>query len=240
MNDFHLNLQELNFTALDFETANERRDSICAIGLISVMSGKIIERKKILVQPPELRFSTVNVRLHGITVEDTREAPIFSTIWEQIKGWIENKIVVAHNVDFDIDALKQTLTFYGCVIPTFKTICTQKLAQEVFHDLVNYRLNDVALYLGLNHSHHDCLSDAEIAAQIGIRAIPLFPFSPYNFSNEELTHYIHKKSSAESVQKNFSAVVEKKHINKDLLTPNLNNADPNNIFITKKLSSQET
>ena len=104
---------------------------------------------------------------------------------------------MAHNADFDVDVLKQTLNTYKLPHPTSKYICTQKLAQETFSELKYYRLTDVAIHLGLNLTHHDSVSDATVSAEIGLKAIPLYDKKYYNYSHEELTYYIiHKKNSA--------------------------------------------
>lgn len=103
------NLSELSFTAIDFETANEKRDSICSIGLISVVNGKINEKKNHLIKPKEFRFTEINKRIHGISESDVLNAPEFNQIWELISPYIDNQILLAHNADFDIDALNHTL-----------------------------------------------------------------------------------------------------------------------------------
>lgn len=182
-------LNELNFTAIDFETANEQRNSICSVGFVKVIKGSITDEKNILVRPQEVRFSEVNKRIHGINEKDVCNAPEFNTVWEQLFPFIENQILLAHNADFDMDVLKQTLSTYHLNKPANKFICTQKLAQEAFPDLQNFRLTDVAVYLGLPHTHHDSLSDATIAAEIGIKAIPLYNKLFYSYGYDELTYF---------------------------------------------------
>ena len=47
----------MTVVALDFETANERRDSACAIGLAWIEGGRVVRRASRLIRPPELRFA---------------------------------------------------------------------------------------------------------------------------------------------------------------------------------------
>lgn len=227
-------LNQLNFTAIDFETANERRDSICSIGLVVVKQGNIIDKKNILVKPKEFRFTEVNKQIHGIKEQDVIDAPEFDKFWEQIKSMINDQILLVHNADFDIDALKQTLNSYQISIPKINYICTQKLAQETFVDLQNYRLTDVATYLGLNHKHHNSISDATICAEIGIKAIPIYNKKFYNYGYEELTFHIHKKSSAETKKRTLPGFDGKK-IESHLLKQNLNVENTNTLFYNKKI-----
>lgn len=55
----------MNFIAIDFETANEKRDSACSIGLTVVKNNQIIEQKYYLIKPNELRFAPINISIHG-------------------------------------------------------------------------------------------------------------------------------------------------------------------------------
>jgi DNA polymerase-3 subunit epsilon len=54
----------MNFTAIDFETANPARSSACSVGLIVVQDGKVVERFYSLIKPPTDDFSPFNVRRH--------------------------------------------------------------------------------------------------------------------------------------------------------------------------------
>ncbi len=69
-------------TVLDFETATERRDSACQLGLARVESGRIIEKKSWLIKPPENRFTFTY--LHGIDAVMVAQAPTFAEVWPQV------------------------------------------------------------------------------------------------------------------------------------------------------------
>jgi DNA polymerase-3 subunit epsilon len=227
-------LTDLNFTAIDFETANEQRASVCSIGLVTVKNGIITDKKNFLIKPKELRFTDINKRIHGISEADVVSAPEFNEVWEQLHPFIDRQILLAHNADFDIAVLKQTLQLYNLSLPTFKFICTQKLAQEVFPNLQNYRLSDVAVYLDLNLVHHNSTSDATVAAEIGIKGIPFYDKKHFSYGYDELTYYIQKKGSADK-NDNFSSGFSKKNIDSKLLKPNLEVDNKENIFYNKRV-----
>jgi DNA polymerase-3 subunit epsilon len=229
---FNENLNELNFTAIDFETANEKRASICSMGLVVVRKGVIIREDHFLVKPKEMRFTDINSRIHGITPEDVKDAHEFNMLWEHLSGMFEQEIVLAHNANFDIDALRQTLSAYDIEHPDIRYICTQKLAQEAFSDLNNYRLSDVADHIGIELDHHNSLSDARAAATIGIMTLPLLKHIFYFSEYEEFTHHIAKKNSG---GRKDSFGYEGKHIASDLLKPNLAGASSDNPFYNKKV-----
>ena len=64
-----------DFVAIDFETANHRADSACAVGLVKVVGGRIVEAVVHLIRPPtrEFRFSYI----HGLEWADVAEADDF-------------------------------------------------------------------------------------------------------------------------------------------------------------------
>lgn len=74
-----------NFTALDFETANASRSSVCSIGLAKVKNGEIIDTYYSLVNPGE-RFDSRNIAVHGIRPEDVRNAPSFADIFRSARA----------------------------------------------------------------------------------------------------------------------------------------------------------
>ena len=63
--------------APDFETANERRDSACAVGLAWIADGRVVRRESHLIRPPEMRFAPGNIRVHGILPANVAGEPGF-------------------------------------------------------------------------------------------------------------------------------------------------------------------
>ena len=60
-----------NFAAIDFETANGRRSSVCSVGVVIVREGKIVDRFYSLIQPSPNYFTYWTTAVHGLTHEDT-------------------------------------------------------------------------------------------------------------------------------------------------------------------------
>lgn len=225
-------LDELNFTAIDFETANEKRYSPCSMGIVVVRNGQIEHEQHILIRPKEIRFTEINTRIHGIDEGQVINAPEFNEVWQNIQHLIADNITLAHNADFDISVLQQTLDLYNLRLPSFRSMCTIKLAKEAFAGLENYRLADVAKYIGYNLEHHHALSDAKAAAMIGVKSIPFIDRSKYYYDHDELTYPFQRVSSS---TKKGGFGYDKKHIQSDLLKPNLEGADANNPFYNKKV-----
>lgn len=146
------------FTAIDFETAQGKRHSICQVGIVRVVDGEIVETYNKLVQPPDNFYFYRNIEIHGITPEDTENELTFAELWHEIKPFIENQNLVAHNAIFDVSCLKQTLDFYNIEHVYFEQHCTYRIYRENLADLC--RKHKIKL------NHHDALSDALACAEL--------------------------------------------------------------------------
>ena len=161
----------MNFVALDFETANELRNSACSIGLVRVENGIVTERYYTLIKPEPIRFSYWNIKIHGIRPEDVADAPTFGEAWPEIRAFIGSDTVVAHNASFDMSVLRYSLDQYGLPYPEIPYFCTVTAAKRAFPDLINHKLNTVSDHVGFRFSHHNALEDAEACARVLIAAI---------------------------------------------------------------------
>ena len=74
-----------SFTAIDFETAQGHRWSICQVGLIRVENGIITKELDFLVQPPDNYYWYNFIEIHGISSRDTINAPTFNKVWHLIE-----------------------------------------------------------------------------------------------------------------------------------------------------------
>ena len=156
-------------TVLDFETATERRDSACQLGLARVESGRIIEKKSWLIKPPENRFTFTY--LHGIDAVMVAQAPTFAEVWPQVAPYVAEKALAAHNACFDLGVLRATLACYGIKTPSFTYFDSLYVARRIWPQLPNHKLNTLADFLGLELNHHDAASDAEACAGILLAAV---------------------------------------------------------------------
>ncbi len=83
----------MDFVAIDFETANEKRNSVCELGVAIVEDDKIVESKSWLIRPPELRFNPFNTYIHGISEKDVVNQPEFDALWDEIKNYLGGNLV---------------------------------------------------------------------------------------------------------------------------------------------------
>ncbi|MEM9895987.1 MAG: exonuclease domain-containing protein [Bacteroidota bacterium] len=147
-----------SFSALDFETATYQPESICQVGLVRVENGIIVKRISLLVQPPNNLYHYKNVQVHGIHPKKTENAPLFDEAWFEFKVYIDDQVVVAHNIGFDSNCLANALAYYNIAHPYYEKRCTRKIYGRGLAYLAG------KYHLKLNH--HDALSDAEACANL--------------------------------------------------------------------------
>jgi DNA polymerase-3 subunit epsilon len=159
----------MNFTSIDFETANYSRVSICAAGMAVFEDGNLTEAPYWLVRPPKGHgwFHEVFIECHGLTHLDVLDAPEFPAIAPELLARLNRAdLVIAHKADFDFDHLRATLDHFGLRKPEFDYICTCNLARRVWPDLPDHKLGTLAAHSGHKFNHHHAQSDAEAAGRV--------------------------------------------------------------------------
>jgi DNA polymerase-3 subunit epsilon len=159
----------MNFTSLDFETANHSRVSICAAGLAVFENGKLTEAPYWLVRPPKPHgwFLPDFIECHHLTHLDVLDAPEFPAIAPEFLARLTRAdIVIAHYASFDIGHLRATLNHFGLPRPEFAYVCTCKLARRVWLELPDHQLSTLAAHIGHQFNHHHAQADAEAAGRV--------------------------------------------------------------------------
>ena len=163
-----------DFAAIDFETANGRRSSVCSIGVVIVKNGEIAGSYYHLIRPIPNFYTSWTTAIHGLTYADTNTAPAFPDVWATIAPGIEGLPLVAHNKAFDESCLKAVFEEYGMPYPDYTFFCTLIGARKAFPKgtIANYQLQTVAARCGFNlQQHHNALADAEACAAIAQRIL---------------------------------------------------------------------
>ena len=157
-----------DFAAIDFETANRERTSICSVGVVVVRGGEIVDRFYRLVRPYPNYYSYFNTQIHGIEYADTADAPEFPSVWAEVAPRIEGLPLVAHNSMFDEGCLRAAFARYGMPYPDYRFFCTCRASRRVFGKaLPNHQLHTVAAHVGFDlQNHHNALADAVACAWI--------------------------------------------------------------------------
>ena len=162
-----------DFAAIDFETANECPSSVCSVGVVIVRDGQIVDSFYSLIHPEPEYYKWFCQQVHGLTEEDTEDAPVFPCVWEKIAPKIEGLPLVAHNSRFDEGCLKEVSKVYRMDYPEYEFHDTLSASRNHFGCcLPNHQLQTVAAACGYDlTNHHHALADAEACAHIAIRLL---------------------------------------------------------------------
>ena len=160
----------ISFAAIDFETANKKGSSVCAVGVVIVKDGEITDKFYSLIQPEPNHYDYWNSQVHGLTELDTDQSPVFPDVWDQIIPLIEDLPLVAHNSKFDEGCLKKVFKVYQMDYPDYRFYCTVKAARKHFPQLENHQLHTVSKHCGYEmRKHHEAMDDAYACAIIGMK-----------------------------------------------------------------------
>lgn len=162
-----------DFAAIDFETANAQRSSVCSVGVVIVRGGEVVDEIYRLIRPVPEWYHQINISVHGLTEADTADAPPFPEVWAEIAPKVEGLTLVAHNAAFDSSCLRAVMRYYRMPDPGYTFLCTYRAARRLLCDeLPNFRLPTVAAYCGYDlESHHHALADAAACAAIARRLL---------------------------------------------------------------------
>jgi DNA polymerase-3 subunit epsilon len=161
----------MNFIAIDFETAKYSRESACSVGLVKFQRGKIADRFYSLIRPPVLYIRPDFTEIHGLTVEDVRDAPRFADVWRNgILPFIGELPLAAHNAPFDMNVLQAALAWYELPLPQLSYFCTLALARKTWPELESHALTSLGESFGITYAAHNALADAETCGNIACMA----------------------------------------------------------------------
>jgi len=162
----------LNFTAIDFETANSSSASACSVGLVKVRDGIMVDQVSWFIRPPagHDEFWEWNTRIHGIVEADVADALSWSDQLADLVEFADGDHLVAHNAGFDMGVISGGCAASLIETPSFSYACSLQVARKTYH-LDSYRLPVAAMAAGFeDFAHHDALADAQACAAIMIHA----------------------------------------------------------------------
>jgi DNA polymerase-3 subunit epsilon len=162
----------LNFTAIDFETANSSSASACSVGMVKVRDGAVVDKAGWLIRPPlgHDAFSEWNTRIHGIRAADVVDALLWSEQLPDLLAFTDGDQLVAHNAGFDMGVISAACAASYIETPSLHYLCSLQVARKTYH-LDSYRLPVAAMAAGFeDFDHHNALADSEACAAIMVHA----------------------------------------------------------------------
>lgn len=156
------------FVAVDFETANAKRSSVCQVGLSLVRGGRVTASTGWLVRPPgeHIEFTEGTIKVHGIQPHMVVGAATWERSLARMVQMVAGRPLVAHNAAFDMSVIVSASEAAGVEHPAWNYLCTFKVAKRLLPDLENHRLPTVGAEFGVGEfDHHDAAADARVCGQ---------------------------------------------------------------------------
>ena len=158
------------FVALDVETANNDRGSICQIGVACVRADNSIDTWVTFVDPKTDVW--IWSGLHGITARTVRGAPTFQEVLPMLEAALEGWVVYQHS-GFDRSAIAAACASAGVSAPLWQWRDSVHVARTAWPELKGnggHGLSSLKAHLGLEFNHHDAGEDARAAAEVVLHA----------------------------------------------------------------------
>jgi DNA polymerase III subunit epsilon len=160
---------------LDTETTGlepSQGHRIIEIGCVEIVNRRITDVRFHRYLNPEREVDAGAVEVHGITLEDLREKPVFSELATDFIEFVRGAEVIIHNAPFDVGFIDAEFAIlgaaWGCVEDYCTVFDTLKLAREM-HPGQRNSLDALCRRYEIDNTHrelHGALLDAELLAEV--------------------------------------------------------------------------
>ncbi len=197
------------YAVVDIETtgAYAAANGITEISIQVFDGNKVVEKFETLINPcqPIPRYIQA---MTGIKDSMVATAPIFDAVAEKIHLMLQDKIFVAHNVNFDYSFVKSHLQEAGFTLNS-KKLCTVRMSRKIFPGLPSYSLGNLCSSLQISmHNRHRAGGDAEATVEVLRRLL-----------QEDREQFILKSLLRNSKEQMLPPNVPKEHFEKLPYTP---------------------
>jgi DNA polymerase-3 subunit epsilon len=162
----------LEFVIVDVETTHgdPMQGSIIEVAVIVHDGLRELDRWNTLVNTRTVIPHFIQ-RLTGITPRMIEGAPPFVQVAQSLRASTADRIMVAHNVRYDMTALQHELARTGLSYHP-DTLCTERLARQLVPNLTYYNLGSLCRHLGITRGHeHRAAHDAQATLALLLRLI---------------------------------------------------------------------
>lgn len=157
---------DLETTGLDFE-----HDEIIEVALERFENGEPVESRDFLIRPAQTLRPFI-ASLTGISDADLADKPDFASVAGDIRKFLGDFPIVAHNAQFDTKFLKNSFAKVGISMednPVFDTLVLSRIA---FRTVPNHKLETLVSYLDIPRERaHRALPDADACGKLFWKAI---------------------------------------------------------------------
>lgn len=220
----------LDFVAIDFENANNARSSACSLGITIVKNGKIEDTKYWLIKPYPFEMGFFQQRVHKIELSTLENELTFDELWPDIRPYLENQNILAHNASYDLNLLRGLIEHYHLSIGNLQYACTVDMAKFTWPNEPKHSLGYLAYYNQIKFVHHRADDDAKVCALLALRMAELH-------EAEDLDDLIYKtKISKRNIDGSFARLTPRpRRKSKTAVIPNLYQAPSSDHSLYSKI-----
>jgi DNA polymerase-3 subunit epsilon len=155
------------YAIVDIETTGgyAAANGITEISIFLFDGEKITGKYETLINPGQPIPNYISA-MTGITDKMVATAPSFDTVADKIFNLLQDKIFIAHNVNFDYSFVKNHLKVSGFDLNS-KKLCTVRLSRKIFPGLPSYGLGKLCHSLGIViNDRHRAGGDSEATTKL--------------------------------------------------------------------------
>jgi len=162
-----------SYAALDVETTglDAFRDRVIEIGIVLFSfdpEGALVEEKTwdSLINPG-IAIPASSTAIHGITDLDVWASPFFKDLSDILNGFLEGRVMIAHNAPFDAGFISEEYSRLGKKAPIREMADSLVLLRQAVPNLFSYSLGKAAFVLGVDTgTSHRALDDAKTCMRL--------------------------------------------------------------------------
>ena len=158
------------YAVVDIETTGgyASGNGITEISILVYNGMEVVDAFETLINP-EQPIPTHIEALTNISNEMVAHAPVFEEVAERIYTLLQDKVFVAHNVNFDFSFVRHQLAKFGFDLQC-KKLCTVRLSRKIFPGQTSYSLGKLcnSLNIKLNNRHRAGGDAAATAILLGM------------------------------------------------------------------------
>ncbi|MGA4940687.1 TerD family protein [Streptomyces cinereoruber] len=156
-----------DWALVDVETSGlvARRDRVLSVAVLTFGPDGVQNGEYSTLLNPGCDPGPVHV--HGLTAERLSGAPTFEQVAGRIGALLQDRVMVAHNAQFDYDFLAHEFARARLHLPVTRRLCTLALNRRVEPPAADLSLASLAAHYGVPQTRaHDALDDTRVLAGI--------------------------------------------------------------------------
>ncbi|MDE8261515.1 PolC-type DNA polymerase III [Erysipelothrix rhusiopathiae] len=204
-------LQTGSYVSFDLETTglSNYYDHIIEFGGVLIENCRVVKKMQTFIKAP-VPVRPFIQELTNITDADLVNAPSIEEAMDEILEFLGDHVLVAHNAQFDIDFIQETLRRIGKEPIQNAVIDTLDLSRALFDNRRSYRLGSIARFMRIGYDEgvaHRADYDAEVLSLVFLEMLRLEQLSTMQTIDD--LQSLNNESSFKKLRKSHCTVIAK-------------------------------